>query len=177
MIVATTNAARNGAHAAPPTSPATCPVSAYTPVPRMSPTMKSSSSLGPHHPDQVGLVVIDVVAAGRMRLTAHAVSLVRGQGAHIVAQIFGRSHLEPSAISEGPQAPGAEDPPLIPPNFRSAYSTGGWVPQPGALSHFSLLVRFTKRTTLPSAIRMRNTSALPSSPKPAVRPAVIQPSP
>src|SRR6476469_10355187 len=46
-MVAITNAIRNGSHAAPPTSPATCPVSAYTPVPRMSPTMNSSSSPGP----------------------------------------------------------------------------------------------------------------------------------
>ncbi len=41
------NATRNGTHAAPPTSAATSPVSAYTPVPRMSPTMNSSSSPGP----------------------------------------------------------------------------------------------------------------------------------
>ena len=47
MTVATKNATRNGAQAAPPTSPATDPVRAYTPVPRMSPTMKSSSSFGP----------------------------------------------------------------------------------------------------------------------------------
>ena len=47
VIVATMNATRNGAQAAPPTSPATWPVSAYTPVPRMSPMMNSRSSLGP----------------------------------------------------------------------------------------------------------------------------------
>src|SRR5699024_2085685 len=35
-----------GIQPAPPTSPATLPVSEYTPVPRMSPTMNSSSSFG-----------------------------------------------------------------------------------------------------------------------------------
>ena len=47
VIIATANARMTGSQPAPPTCPATLPVRAYTPVPRMSPTMKSSSSFGP----------------------------------------------------------------------------------------------------------------------------------
>src|SRR3954453_4361198 len=41
------NATRNGSQATPPTCPAMRPVTAYTPAPRMSPTMNRSSSPGP----------------------------------------------------------------------------------------------------------------------------------
>src|SRR5690625_6516693 len=44
--MAIANAMMMGSQPAPPTCPATSPVSAYTPVPRMSPTMNSTSSLG-----------------------------------------------------------------------------------------------------------------------------------
>src|SRR5699024_6709696 len=44
--IATAEAMMIGIQPAPPTSPATLPVSEYTPVPRMSPTMNSSSSFG-----------------------------------------------------------------------------------------------------------------------------------
>src|SRR5829696_4145415 len=46
-MVAIRNATRNGTHAAPPTSAATSPVRAYTPVPRMSPTINNSNRPGP----------------------------------------------------------------------------------------------------------------------------------
>src|SRR5699024_11193531 len=44
--IATAKAMMIGIQPAPPTSPATLPVIEYTPVPRMSPTMNSSSSFG-----------------------------------------------------------------------------------------------------------------------------------
>ena len=53
MTVATAKATRNGSQADAADLPASLPVTAYTPAPRMSPTMKSSSSLGPMHPLEV----------------------------------------------------------------------------------------------------------------------------
>ena len=51
------------------------------------------------------------------------------------------------------------------------------MPQTGALSSISLLVRFVVRTTSPSSMRIRATSAGPSPLRPGNHDVVIQPSP
>src|SRR3954447_6303276 len=68
------NATRNGSQATPPTWPASLPVTAYTPAPRMSPTMNRSSSPGPitrlrsgSGPLTSGSAVVDVIQASRVR--------------------------------------------------------------------------------------------------------------